>query len=982
MATQRDNKGNSNNVDNYSRRMAYAETTVEQVREQNEKDLMDIRTVNIHRVKDATIKQQEEIQKFSLKVSKAVNDYQTELLDKYTQKYGAKLEKSAQLQQQLIQQVIKFGKAKQNELRAQEFKSEQDNIFFIKNAKKLADKEIHDYRIAKSKEQQKLDQDIGLQTYTDRINHIESQYQLEKEYLDTLHKDKIIKQEIENKKRDDAFNRYKEEQSTLLDNQLSTEIDAIRYSELGIQNNQEKSKIKQDYDLLPKTSDIKEKQNAYDLEKVKEDTLLQYDLLDKTLANNRHDDALNRIKNEKEVKLKAIQNEKQANKRALQDGSKTFKKYWSDNKKLRDEENKTREKTIEKLKTEGLSDLEIMKETGKLTTGGIKEAVFSKETASTVANNLINGLKNMFEATISTYGSYQSKINTRLQGSGKTWQGNAALGLLGLPTGGIESNLKTAIGSNPYVKLQAVMDNVVKATESGIAYNIEQRAFLATISENIASTFDAFNSNLTRVIRLQQSDTTAARLGLEANLTSLFNSLYQDTSYLNDSFDTVSSNLTEAMSQMSSEEGVAFEYTVQKWLGALSSVGFSSDAISKISQAIGYLGSGDIASLSNNSEMQNLIVMAASRAGMSYSDILIDGLDSSNTNKLMNSMVEYLQEIANSDNKVVKSQYAQIFGMNVSDLKAVNNLSTTIQTISSTMLDYGGAMAELYDQVGQLGSRVSMAGMLTNLMENVKYSIGTNIVSNPATYALWEVTSMIEDLTGGINLPTISAFGNSVDLNTTVTNLMRAGIVGVSTLGSIGSIISGIGSTFAPSSMLSKLGIENSTSASKTQLARGVGFNRKTRQLNEVSSSTMVGNASGDDYYKSTIASANEQTATTAETAKEESTDKTTNDIYDYLITIFDPKFTEVEKLLATAYGYSFNTSGNNKFKSTDESVSASTITIRYESQDGKERANTVDILTNINKNVAEILTQVTEINRKSIDNSVLNITAGGNGLI
>ena len=90
MATQRDNKGNSNNVDNYSRRMAYAETTVEQVREQNEKDLMDIRTVNIHRVKDATIKQQEEIQKFSLKVSKAVNDYQTELLDKYTQKYGAK----------------------------------------------------------------------------------------------------------------------------------------------------------------------------------------------------------------------------------------------------------------------------------------------------------------------------------------------------------------------------------------------------------------------------------------------------------------------------------------------------------------------------------------------------------------------------------------------------------------------------------------------------------------------------------------------------------------------------------------------------------------------------------------------------------------------------------------------------------------------------------------------------------------------------
>ena len=82
------------------------------------------------------------------------------------------------------------------------------------------------------------------------------------------------------------------------------------------------------------------------------------------------------------------------------------------------------------------------------------------------------------------------------------------------------------------------------------------------------------------------------------------------------------------MSQMSSEEGVAFEYTVQKWLGALSSVGFSSDAISKISQAIGYLGSGDIASLSNNSEMQNLIVMAASRAGISVRAVTISDIGS------------------------------------------------------------------------------------------------------------------------------------------------------------------------------------------------------------------------------------------------------------------------------------------------------------------------------------------------------------------
>lgn len=868
---QRDNTGNTSTAESYTRRLQIAESTVNEIRDKHEADLMEVKMANIKRLGEMDKATEEELQKLSLKVAREVNSYETQLMEKYVAKYGEDVTKNANLQKQLQQEILEFSRAKTAQVTAEEYKQEQQNILFIKNAAK----------------------DAAADIYATKMTSIQDQ---QKHSLANIQNAKYAELQANNE-----LGAAKEQ---LLKATLSGDEKAIKAAQERVDKAQKEAKLKKD-------------QYSKAKEQYKED--------------------------------------KKAQKAAIQ---------------------AAKDETAAKMREGGATELEIMKTTGELTGAAVKEAVFSKETANTVADNLLKGLKDMFEATISSYGSYQSKINTRLQGSGKTWQGNAALGLLGLPTGGVESNLKTAIGSNPYVKLQAVMDNVVKATEQGIAYNIEQRAFLATVSENIASTFDAFDANLLRVIRLQQSDTTAARLGLEANLTSLFNSLYQDTSYLNDSFDTVSGNLTEAISQMTSEEGVAFEYTVQKWLGALSSVGFSSDAVIKISQAIGYLGSGDISSLSNNSEMQNLIVMAASRAGMSYSDMLIDGLNSSNTNKLMKSMVEYLQEIANSDNKVVKSQYAQIFGMSVSDLKAVDNLSTTIETVNSTMLDYGGAMSELYSQMGQLGSRVSTAGMLNNLMENVKYSIGTGIASNPATYALWEVTSMIEDLTGGISLPTISAFGSSVDLKTTVTNLMRAGIVGVSTLGSIGSIISGLSgaaSTFAPSSMLSKLGIENSSTANKTQLARGVGFNRKTKQLNQMSSSTMVGNASGSDYYQSTLASANEQTATTAEAAKEESTDKTTNDIYDYLVTVFDPKFTEIEKLLAVASGYAAKEESNTAFKSTDTRSSATNVTITYESADGKARVDTNTLLSTINGNVAEILTHVASLDKKALDNSMLS---------
>lgn len=601
-------------------------------------------------------------------------------------------------------------------------------------------------------------------------------------------------------------------------------------------------------------------------------------------------------------------------------------------------------------------------------------------------DKFVNGTKQEFQGIIDDYSSYQSKVNARLQGSSSSW--NGAAGGLGI---GISEKLMTAVGSNPYVKLANLMENASKAVEEGIAYNIEQRAFLETVKDDIATTFDAFNSNLLRIVRLQQSDSTAARMGLEADLTKLFNNYFSDTSYLSDAFDTVSANLTEAIAQMGTEEGVAFEYQVQKWLGSLHSVGFSDNAIGNIASALGQLGSGDVSGLASNSQMQNLIVMAASRVGLSYADMLTNGITAQETNTLLQSMVEYLQEIATSDNKVVKSQYSQIFGLTSADLVAAKNLGTTALDIANESLSYAGAVNELYDQMNQLPGRLSLGEMTGNMIDNVKYAIGSGIADNPVTYALWELTDMVEDLSGGIQLPTISVMGNSFDLNTSLTNLARLGIVGAGALGNVGTIVSGVGSTFSPASMLTKLGVQEQagtqTRGNRLQMqTRGPGLKRSQRITNQVSTSNMVGNSSGEDYKASLTAQANAEGDAAIKTKKEEEQTKSINDIHEYLLEVFDPKVTEITKMLASVSGTQLSdTKGWNIFEDTNsKQYSATTVSIVGEIGANN---NSPELISNIQKDVASILTllkndtlKVNVTNKVELANFELSDTATSTG--
>lgn len=447
------------------------------------------------------------------------------------------------------------------------------------------------------------------------------------------------------------------------------------------------------------------------------------------------------------------------------------------------------------------------------------------------------------QQVMSSYAQYQSSMNVRLQGTSQTFQS-------------LQKSLLNNVGITPYIKTQNMLNNLQTLVTSGIAFNLEQRAFLMSISDKIAATFDANTSTLRQIIRLQQEDSTAGRLGMEAYMTRFLNGMFENTEYLVDSFDSVTGALIEATSQMTTQMGVEFEYVVQKWLGSLSSVGLSSNTVTNIAQAIGYLASGDVSGL-EGSTMQQLLVMAASRAGLDYGKMLSGGVTTRQANTLLSSLVTYMQEIGSSSNNVVRNQFAKTFGLSMSDLRAAANLKPgDITNISKNLLSYTGAITELGSQMKQVSGRLSVAEMLENVKDNAMYSMFSTIAASPALYALWSITDMIQSYTGGINIPAFSVLGTGVDLNTTVENLMKLGIMGIGSMGMIGDIVSGIGNTVNFSNALSALGIGTNVIGT----SRGGGIGSLGGGLSE-SASSYIGQSSGSSFYEQTMSRANQESA-------------------------------------------------------------------------------------------------------------------------
>lgn len=585
----------------------------------------------------------------------------------------------------------------------------------------------------------------------------------------------------------------------------------------------------------------RDKQKAMEEEIAKYKRLLQHESL---TIDSKEQAAL--VKKLADYKRKQYEQEqKDEAKRALKDAQNLDKTIAKDRKKRLEEERKEREEDLQAYRDQldqmvADGTMSATKAWAKTSAAMIKDQFSSESRAKRMNENFnkaMSAADGLYKQVAETFSKYQTAINTRLQGSGSGFSS-------------IQNSLLRNVGITPYLKTQTLLENLNSLVESGIAFNLEQRAFLQTVSDKVATTFDAANASLMRIVRLQQADSTASRLGMEAYLTRFLNGMFQNTEYLSDSFDDVTTAIVDATSQLDVQRGVEFEYQIQKWLGSLSSVGLSSTTVGNLASALGYLATGDVSGLESSS-VQSLIVMAASRAGLSYADMLTRQINTDETNKLLKSIVEYLQEIGSSTNQVVKNQYASTFGVSVSDLTAALNLNRkAIDEIYKSNMTYGNTIGELEYQMRQVTSRTAMADAINTVIENAQFSMFSNIADNPVTSALWRITDMIQEYTGGINIPAIFGMGTGLDLNTTVENLMKLGIMGVGSLGMIGDIISGVGNTVDFSRTLSTLGINRDIATTTLGEVKPVQSGMQT------SKSTVMGQSSGSAFYESSLASA------------------------------------------------------------------------------------------------------------------------------
>lgn len=501
----------------------------------------------------------------------------------------------------------------------------------------------------------------------------------------------------------------------------------------------------------------------------------------------------------------------------------------------------------------------------------------------------ISDLAKKMEADVDEISSHKSSIDTRLYGSKEN------VNYLGSHYDSIISEYTKAAAISGYVQQADILSSLETLVAKGIAHNVDQRAFLDTLKDKIATTFDVADSTLLRLVRIQQQDTTAGRLGMEAALNSFLNNMYETTEYLTDVAASVRSSLEEMESLMTAAQATEIEFEVQKWMGSLYSVGMSQSSVQAIADAIGKTAAGDISAITSGGA-GNLVVMAANEAGISIADILKDGLDADQTNELLSAMVSYLAEIAesSSDSRVVAQQMADVYGLNASDLIAAVNLAneTTMNSISSTSMSYSNMLNELSTMTDSIKYRTSVGEIMTNIWENSQYTLAASMASSPISYLTYKAASLLDSTVGGIAIPFVSAMGFGVDLETTVSDLMRVASMVVPIGKSLASAISGLGSLISPSLMLSAVGIDTSGGESSIKtIERGTSTSAvdKATSGTTTSYSGLVSNSNSDDMINATMAGAEDTVnEKTVEAVESEDIDILNKVIDEHVLNIYD----------------------------------------------------------------------------------------------
>ena len=410
----------------------------------------------------------------------------------------------------------------------------------------------------------------------------------------------------------------------------------------------------------------------------------------------------------------SIQEQEKLHNRAKQLADERLEEEYNKKLKYLEDEHKTK---LEHLAKEGKA-LEVAQERAL---DKFKEA-FSSENITKGVTSLTNDLENR----MNDYLTKQQSIIAHLTGS------NDSLDNV--------TKKMTALSATGLVEQKAVYNNLHKLITSGIVANAEQRAFLQTLSDDIDLTFNATDGTLIRLINLQRTDLTSSRMAIQYSLQTFLNQNYETSTYIKDSFTTVSNSLIEMQSLFkNASDAMSTEATIQKWLGSFSSAGGDASTVASLANAINAFGSGDVSGLGKG--VSNLLLMGAARTGQDISSILNEGLNASNVDTLMSGVVSYLQEMNSYGSNVVKSQLSSLFGVKISDLVAAQNMVGK-GTEGGVTSNIDTALLKNFGELVPASVRIS------RYFENFMNSWAMNTANNPLMYTTFKIGNLVGPVLG------------------------------------------------------------------------------------------------------------------------------------------------------------------------------------------------------------------------------------------
>lgn len=442
----------------------------------------------------------------------------------------------------------------------------------------------------------------------------------------------------------------------------------------------------------------------------------------------------------------------------------------------------------------------------------------------------VRGVLDVISSVVSTMNNKMGQYIDSAAAAIKSYYGTINANLYGYSNYQTMADQADILGGSTLVRQTDYLSQIASLSADGVARDIEAAAILQTIKDRTLTQFNSSNEALRRLVRLGQDQVYQSQFGLELQLKKVLNSTFKDSGYLSGLFDSVRDTIMDAAVNQTGDI-TAFNSTVQTWLGAMYSSGLSSNVVNQIANGINALGSGNVSALAGDEATQRLFLLAMDRVGLDYADILQQGLSLNDTNTLLQSVVQYLGEIAGntSDNLVLKSSYANLFNLTTTDLKAIQNLNQSMPAISSMIVDTSNAVTMTqYAASSMLEANTSVAEKWDNFFDNFQYAIGSNVVESNALYGTWRTASLINNLVSPITnsqtLSKVPVLGTAAKAAQIASGLTQFGIGVESLISAIpeaaGAITGGQGSAVASLLNLSGANASSTLSSSTSPYSR------------------------------------------------------------------------------------------------------------------------------------------------------------------